>query len=230
MAFFDHYSSSQSTPLGREFVKKAARLLCSSVKKVHPAAESVLEIGPGQGHFCELWLQQGGTVTALEANPILGEALSRLNVSVIKAVAPPLPFDSGEFDVAIAAHVIEHMPTVTQAIELVEEMARVVRPGGIVGIVAPDVRAWRFDFWNADYTHNYVTSPRRLEQLFFNYGLQVEEVILYSGYLPGLVGRVLRFLAPLLPGSPEAGGLWRQRLYKLRMTFLGNFLIIGRKA
>lgn len=230
MAFFDHYSSGQATPLGRELVKKAAQLLCSSVKKVHPAAASVLEIGPGKGEFCELWLQQGGTVTALEANPILGEALSTLNVRVVKAVAPPLPFDSGEFDVAIAAHVIEHMPTVTQAIELVEEMARVVRPGGIVGIVAPDVRSWRFDFWNADYTHNYVTSPRRLEQLFFNSGLQVEEMLLYSGYLPGLAGRVLRFLAPLLPGSPEAGGLWLQRLYKLRMTFLGNFLIIGRKA
>lgn len=51
MAFFDHYSSSQSTPLGREFLKKAARLLCSSVKKVHPAAESVLKNGG-------LWLQR----------------------------------------------------------------------------------------------------------------------------------------------------------------------------
>jgi len=230
MAFFDHYSSVTATPLGSELVRRAARLHCSAIRKAHPTAGSALEIGPGKGEFCDLWLRQGGTITALEANPLLGEALAAKKVRVVASVAPPLPFPADGFDVVFAAHVIEHMPTVTKAIELVDEMVRVCRPGGLVCLAAPDVRAWRFDFWNADYTHNYVTSPRRLEQLFHNAGLRVEEVVLYSGCLGGPTGWLLRSFARWLPGSPGNGGLWAQRLYKLKLSFLGNVLILGRKA
>jgi ubiquinone/menaquinone biosynthesis C-methylase UbiE len=229
MSFFDHYSSDKATALGRGFARKSAQLLYSNIKKAKPTAQAALEIGPGKGDFCDLWLGNGGVITALEANPAMGQALSNKGVAVVEAYAPPLPFDLAEYDVVVASHVIEHMPNVTQAIELVEEMTRVCRPGGVVCIVAPDVRSWRFDFWNADYTHNYVTTPRRLEQLFANGDLRIEAVVLSSGHLTGFVGRVARFLAMCLPGALSGGGFLAQKLYKLKMTFLGNFMIIGRK-
>ena len=233
MAFFDHYSSDKATALGREFVRKSAHMLYLNIKKVQPEAKVALEIGPGKGYFCDLWLSHGGEIAAMEANPGMGDALSKKGVRVVEAFAPPLPFDSNAFDVVVASHVIEHMPTVTKAIELVEEMARVCRSGGLVCIVAPDVRAWKSDFWNADYTHNYVTSPRRIEQLFLNTGLHVESQVLFSGHFCGFRGSLLSLLASIFPARlldwlPYSRFL-QVKLYKLKLTFLGNFLLIGRK-
>jgi len=234
MAFFDHYSSVKSTTLGKAFVQKSAQLLYQNIIKVKPAAEDALEIGPGKGDFCDHWLNQGRNITAMEANSAMGRLLSNKGVRVVEAFAPPLPFDTAEFDVVVASHVIEHMPSVTKASELVEEMTRVCRPGGLVCIVAPDVRAWKLDFWNADYTHNYVTSPRRIEQLFLNTGLQVESQLLFSGYFSGIRGRFFSFVANFLPARlidclPH-GTFLQVKLYKLKLTFLGNFLMIGRKV
>lgn len=229
MAFFDHYSLAKPTTLGRKFVKKSAQLLYSHIKSVHPTSTDALEIGPGKGDFCEFWLSQGGSITAMEANSVMGQELTGKGVRVVEAFAPPLPFEPAEFDVVVASHVIEHMPTVTKAVELVEEMTRVCKPGGVVCIVAPDIRSWKFDFWNADYTHNYVTSSRRLEQLFFNSGLKVESSILMSGPFVGFRKVIFNFIAMCLPSSLRGAGFLFNKIYKLKLTFLGNFMLIGRK-
>jgi predicted SAM-dependent methyltransferase len=50
----------------------------------------------------------------------------------------PLPFAAGSFTAAYAAHVIEHLAPV-EARRLVEEMRRILQPGGIVRIVVPDL-------------------------------------------------------------------------------------------
>lgn len=50
----------------------------------------------------------------------------------------PLPFADGAFTAAYAAHVIEHVAPV-EARRLVEELRRVLAPGGIVRIVVPDL-------------------------------------------------------------------------------------------
>ena len=234
MAFYDHYSSDKVTVLGRKFVKKSAQMLYSNIKKVQPDAKVALEIGPGRGAFCDFWINTGGAITAMAANSTMGLALSNRGVRVVEAFAPPLPFESAEFDVVVASHVIEHMSTVTKAVELVEEMTRVCRPGGLVCIIAPDVRAWKFNFWDVDYSHNYVTSPRRIEQLFLNIGLQVESQLLLSGYFSGFRGKFFCLLASLLPerliNCLPSGNFLQAKLYKLKFTFLGSFLMIGRKV
>ena len=50
----------------------------------------------------------------------------------------PLPFQSHHFDGAYSSHVLEHF-TPTQAHALLRELNRVLRPGGIVRIVVPDL-------------------------------------------------------------------------------------------
>lgn len=233
MTFFDHFASDRPTALGRMFGQKAAALLSRQISKVEPKPGSLLEIGPGRGEFCDIWQQRGGAVTALEANPAMGGALAAKGMRVIHGLAPPLPFGNDQFDVVVASHVLEHMPTVLQSVELVEEMKRVCSPGGVLCIVAPDVRTWRLDFWNADYTHNYVTSPRRVEQLFRNVDLTVERVLNYSGFVTGPAGWFLSVAARLFPAraldAMLPASLGRGKFYKLKLTFLGNFLIVGRK-
>lgn len=230
MAFFDHFTSTEPTALGRGFTLGAARMVLSAIVRRHPGARDLLEIGPGRGDFAGLWSTERGAVTALEANPSMAEALAARGIEVIQALAPPLPCQAQCFDVALACHLIEHMPTAKEAESLVAEMARVCRPGGLVVLVAPDIRSWRFDFWNADYSHNFVTSPRRLAQLLGNAGVQVEEVVEFSGTFTGWKGWLVALAARCIPSAAAEGGLWMQRLYKLKLTFLGNVLIIGRKG
>jgi hypothetical protein len=47
----------------------------------------------------------------------------------------------------------------------VAEARRVLRPGGTFFVVVPDYLKERTFFWDVDYTHNFVTTERRVTQL-----------------------------------------------------------------
>ena len=58
---------------------------------------------------------------------------------VIQAdITAGLPFDSEAFDFVYHSHVLEHL-TPDQAVQLVQECWRVLRPGGVLRIVVPDL-------------------------------------------------------------------------------------------
>ncbi|HEY8902561.1 MAG TPA: methyltransferase domain-containing protein [Chthoniobacterales bacterium] len=50
----------------------------------------------------------------------------------------PLPFEDGTFDVVYSSHVLEHIPR-QRVPALLREMARILKPGGILRIVVPDL-------------------------------------------------------------------------------------------
>jgi SAM-dependent methyltransferase len=50
----------------------------------------------------------------------------------------PLPFEEDRFDVIYSSHVLEHIPRQRVPV-LLREMARILKPGGIVRIVVPDL-------------------------------------------------------------------------------------------
>lgn len=58
----------------------------------------------------------------------------------VKAIdlTKPLPFEEGTFDVVYSSHVLEHIPR-QRVPELLREMARILKPGGILRIVVPDL-------------------------------------------------------------------------------------------
>ena len=55
-------------------------------------------------------------------------------------VREPLPFADGEFDAVYASHVLEHLSP-GRAVALVREIRRVLRPGGTIRLVVPDLEA-----------------------------------------------------------------------------------------
>lgn len=54
----------------------------------------------------------------------------------------PLPFDDGSVDGVLASHLIEHMDC-QEAVRLLREARRVLRPGGIVMVSVPDASRFR---------------------------------------------------------------------------------------
>src|SRR5690606_36203085 len=55
----------------------------------------------------------------------------------------------------------------------VAEAHRILRPGGLFFVVVPDYLKERAFFWDIDYTHNFITTERRVRQLPHDGGIDV---------------------------------------------------------
>ncbi len=93
----------------------------------------VLDVGCGEGALAVSLRQRGAVVTAVDPNwGMLVEARSRAqmeecSIHLIQAVGERLPFATASFDVVLAKTVLCF---VDEAQAMVDEMTRVLRPGG----------------------------------------------------------------------------------------------------
>ena len=88
----------------------------------------ILEVGCGWGELAE-WVGRdtGAEVVAVDLSPRMIELANERGVEASVADVQALPFGNGEFDVAIAAWMLYHVPDLDRGLA---ELARVLRPGG----------------------------------------------------------------------------------------------------
>ena len=100
--------------------------LVAAVVEARP--RRVLEVGCGWGELAE-WLRRdtGAEVVAVDLSERMVELARGRGVDARVADVQALPFADGEFDVAVAAWMLYHVPDLDRGIA---ELARVVRPGG----------------------------------------------------------------------------------------------------
>lgn len=112
----------------------------------------VLEVGAGRGWTSQRILQTFPQVelTAVDLDPHSVTSLASLQekygprLHIKQADAADLPFDREQFDIVLSVHAMHHFPNVPVVIQ---ELLRVVRPGGLIGI--------------ADENQRYVVGPMR---------------------------------------------------------------------
>ena len=119
---------------------------CSSIKE----DSILLDIGAGTGLFAKE-VQALCRVIAIDDHEetfcFLKEKIGSL--FVVKAACTSLPFQSSRLDFITALDVLEHVHDDRKA---VLEMARVLRPGGIVGITVPAL-PWLWSDWDEALHH-----------------------------------------------------------------------------
>ena len=98
--------------------------------------DDLLEVGPGPGLTTDVLRRRAARVTAVELDLGLAEKLaSRLagsNVRVIGGDVTRLPFPAGRFSAAACLTMLHHIPSPALQDAALAELARVLRPGGLL--------------------------------------------------------------------------------------------------
>jgi SAM-dependent methyltransferase len=98
--------------------------------------DELLEVGPGPGLTTDVLRRKAARVTAVELDLALAEKLAaRLagsNVRVIAGDVTRLPFPAGQFSGAACLTMLHHIPSRALQDAALAELARVLRPGGLL--------------------------------------------------------------------------------------------------
>ena len=112
----------------------------------------VLEIGPGYGATTDVLYTRARQLTCVEIDPKLAEALRRRmqhrNVQVICQDATQMAIPDESFDSAVCFTMLHHVPSQSLQDRLLQQVARVLRPGGtFAGTDSLDRKSFRWLHW-----------------------------------------------------------------------------------
>ena len=215
------------------------------------SGQRALDLATGGGHTALALARAGAwTVAGDLTQPMLGAARAHLreqgagDVHFVRLDAEQLPFASASFDVITCRIAPHHFPDVAQ---FVRECARVVHPGGMVGVVdqlsPADPRAARYI--NAferlrDPSHIWAYNRAEWEGFFLAAGLTIvhyeefdkEQALVSWAALMGCDAATIVRLRALLQQAPEPVAEWLQprdvntpdARFRIR-----QFLLVGRR-
>lgn len=99
--------------------------------------QRVLEVGGGEGELAErIRNELGVEVVGIDQSEAMVEVQRSKGIAARVGDVQDLPFADGEFDVVVAAWMLYHVPDLDRALA---ELARVLRPGGVLVAVTNSV-------------------------------------------------------------------------------------------
>ena len=229
--FYDHFHQDNPTGIGSRITVAFSNKIFKYVK-IEPNY-SVLEIGPGRGVFADICLEKGIEYVAVEPNRQMAASLEKRGAEVICAMVPPLPALAKEFDIVVMINVMEHMNSMQEALQISRQISQILKPKGRFVICSPDYLNLRHNFFNCDFSHNYVTTRRRLKQLLVSAGFKNIKSCYLSGPLTGFICFIVSALVSHMPFGmlnawfPDNKVVYK--LYKIQLTFSRKVLIVAEK-
>jgi demethylmenaquinone methyltransferase/2-methoxy-6-polyprenyl-1,4-benzoquinol methylase len=176
----------------------------------------VLDVAAGTGSITRLLEKRGFEVTSLDQSPEMLERAVEQGARGVCATAERLPFPDSSFDGVTFGYLLRYVDSVDGCLQ---ELVRVTRPGGALGMVefGRPVGVWRPAWW-----------------LYTRTVLPLAGAVLRSGW-----GRVGRFLGPSIDRfatehpPEELATRWRRsgmdQVRVRRMSLGGGLVMWGRK-
>jgi SAM-dependent methyltransferase len=96
--------------------------------------EDVLEIGPGFGATTRVLARRPGSLTVVELSESYCKRLRKTlgsDVEIVQADATDMPFADDRFSGVVCFTMLHHVPSPELQDRLLEEVSRVLRPGGV---------------------------------------------------------------------------------------------------
>lgn len=190
----------------RAFKERAWSILCDRILQQHvKRSDTVLDLGAGRCEFINAI--RCGEKIAVDLNPDV-KAYAREARVVMTASTDLSPIEPGSIDVVFSSNFLEHLPNKSAVLQTLEECHRVMRPGGRIIILMPNIRYLGGRYWD------YFDHHTPLTQFSLGEGLQL------AGFSVERV--VARFLPYTVKQSAVPKSLVLLRLY-LRLPFLWPF-------
>lgn len=104
-------------------------------------AVKALEVGCGSGVICSSLAAAGGDRLAMYGVDIEDQRVEREGYTFEQFDGTRLPFPDGIFDLVISNHVIEHVGNSEAQVHHLQEIYRVLKPGGLLYLAVPN--KWR---------------------------------------------------------------------------------------
>jgi ubiquinone/menaquinone biosynthesis C-methylase UbiE len=123
------------------------RGLAKMVRELLPAGwegMNLLDVGTGDGYTIRLVKPQG-EVIGIDPDSTMAASATAKGVVFREGSAYKIPFPDSSFDLATCIEVVEHLDTPKEALQ---ELHRVLRPGGFAIMTTPVPKAsWRLLWW-----------------------------------------------------------------------------------
>jgi SAM-dependent methyltransferase len=137
-AYYDDYWGRGVYPEGSQLNAP----LRSLIEPHAGAATRVLDVGCGNGRAAGRWLNpRVGEYVGVDVSPLAVEAARELGLDArVIEDATALPFADASFDLVVCIEVLEHLLRPDHA---VQEIRRVLAPGGVFVATVPNIVFWR---------------------------------------------------------------------------------------
>jgi 2-polyprenyl-6-hydroxyphenyl methylase/3-demethylubiquinone-9 3-methyltransferase len=185
----------------------------------------VLDLGCGKGRFSRPLADAGAEVVGLDLSAsMLAEAVG---LPRVRASARRLPFAASTFDAVVAVEVFEHLAAID---DVLMEVRRVLRPGGVLAVVDKNAGALNADRpWLPALLVKWIDERRGL--WMYPAGGPVRERWFWPGRLRAhLAGRFERVRVAYLLSPGEAGCRLFRHVPRARLLTLWTARVAGRRA
>jgi SAM-dependent methyltransferase len=184
--------------------------VCRYLQRRHiPDDARIIDVGAGYCNFINN--VRGSQRHAVDLFTELPEYASSGVTTHVRSCTDMSCFEDGSFDVAFTSNLFEHL-TREQTIPTLNELQRVVRPGGTLIVLQPNFR-FCYNTYFDDYTHLQIFTDRSLFDLLEAFDFKVLEA--RPRFLPVNMKSTLRLRLPMLrhlvrlylslPVNPRAG-------------------------
>ena len=160
----------------RETIKEQFRVYLPYVKEAAP----LIDLGCGRGEWLEILKEEGISARGIDLNLVQVDQCVARGLDVVQHDF--LGYLSSVADASVGAvtgfHIIEHLP-IEQLVELVNEVTRVLRPGGVVIFETPNPENVLVgsNFFYMDPTHHHPLPSELMQFVFENSGFHPVEIL-----------------------------------------------------